>query len=92
MLSAFRSALATPDLRRKILFTLGIVAVYRVGASLPSPGVSSHNVQLHGNTATSNVGSGFASLQTSTHNNFGGNVSKIAWSCSSRRANSFRSS
>ncbi|MGX7824304.1 preprotein translocase subunit SecY [Actinokineospora sp. 24-640] len=45
MLSAFRSALATPDLRRKILFTLGIVAVYRVGAALPSPGVSYPNVQ-----------------------------------------------
>ncbi|GLZ39946.1 preprotein translocase subunit SecY [Actinokineospora sp. NBRC 105648] len=45
MLSAFRSALATPDLRRKILFTLGIIAIYRVGATLPSPGVSYPNVQ-----------------------------------------------
>ncbi|WP_280180340.1 uL15m family ribosomal protein, partial [Nocardia farcinica] len=27
------------DLRRKILFTLGLVALYRAGASLPSPGV-----------------------------------------------------
>uniref|UniRef100_UPI0024550C29 preprotein translocase subunit SecY n=1 Tax=Nocardia wallacei TaxID=480035 RepID=UPI0024550C29 len=39
MLSAFVSAFRTPDLRRKILFTLGLVALYRVGASLPSPGV-----------------------------------------------------
>jgi preprotein translocase subunit SecY len=45
VLSAFRSAFATPDLRRKILFTLGIIAVYRVGATLPSPGVSYPNVQ-----------------------------------------------
>ncbi|MGD9528228.1 preprotein translocase subunit SecY [Pseudonocardia sp.] len=45
MLSAFRSALATPDLRKKILFTLGIVAVYRLGAAIPSPGVSYPNVQ-----------------------------------------------
>ncbi|HET9144003.1 preprotein translocase subunit SecY, partial [Actinophytocola sp.] len=45
MLSAFRSALATPDLRRKILFTLMIIAVYRVGATMPSPGVSYPNVQ-----------------------------------------------
>ncbi|MFC5992684.1 preprotein translocase subunit SecY [Pseudonocardia hispaniensis] len=45
MLSAFRSALATPDLRKKILFTLGIVAVYRLGANIPSPGVSYPNVQ-----------------------------------------------
>jgi preprotein translocase subunit SecY len=45
VLSAFRSALATPDLRKKILFTLLIIAVYRVGATLPSPGVSYPNVQ-----------------------------------------------
>jgi preprotein translocase subunit SecY len=45
VLSAFRAALTTPDLRKKILFTLGIVAVYRFGASVPSPGVSYPNVQ-----------------------------------------------
>jgi preprotein translocase subunit SecY len=45
VLSAFRSALATPDLRRKILFTLGIVIAYRIGATIPSPGVSYPNVQ-----------------------------------------------
>ncbi|MGH4019598.1 MAG: preprotein translocase subunit SecY [Pseudonocardiaceae bacterium] len=45
MLGAFRSALATPDLRRKILFTLGIVMVYRLGASTPAPGVSYVNIQ-----------------------------------------------
>jgi preprotein translocase subunit SecY len=45
VLGAFRSALATPDLRRKILFTLGIVVVYRIGATLPSPGVSYVNIQ-----------------------------------------------
>ncbi|MDQ3762930.1 MAG: preprotein translocase subunit SecY [Actinomycetota bacterium] len=44
MLGAFRSALATPDLRRKILFTLGMVVVYRIGATLPSPGVSYVNI------------------------------------------------
>ncbi|MCP2165830.1 preprotein translocase subunit SecY [Goodfellowiella coeruleoviolacea] len=45
MLGAFRSALATPDLRRKILFTLGILVLYRFGTTLPSPGVSYVNVQ-----------------------------------------------
>nr|WP_042182757.1 preprotein translocase subunit SecY [Kibdelosporangium sp. MJ126-NF4]CEL15189.1 Preprotein translocase secY subunit (TC 3.A.5.1.1) [Kibdelosporangium sp. MJ126-NF4]CTQ93215.1 Preprotein translocase secY subunit (TC 3.A.5.1.1) [Kibdelosporangium sp. MJ126-NF4] len=45
MLGAFRSALATPDLRKKILFVLGIIVVYRIGALLPSPGVSYPNVQ-----------------------------------------------
>ncbi|MDT7614531.1 MAG: preprotein translocase subunit SecY, partial [Pseudonocardiales bacterium] len=45
MLSAFRSALTTPDVRKKILFTLGVIAVYRLGATIPSPGVSYPNVQ-----------------------------------------------
>lgn len=45
MLSAFISSLRTPDLRRKILFTLGIVVLYRIGASVPSPGVNYPNVQ-----------------------------------------------
>ncbi|OZM74892.1 preprotein translocase subunit SecY [Amycolatopsis antarctica] len=45
MLSAFRSALATPDLRKKIFFTLMVVAVYRMGAVTPAPGVSYPNVQ-----------------------------------------------
>ncbi|MGH3793704.1 MAG: preprotein translocase subunit SecY [Pseudonocardiaceae bacterium] len=44
MLGAFRSALVTPDLRRKILFTLGILVIYRIGAVLPSPGVSYVNI------------------------------------------------
>ena len=45
MLSAFISSLRTVDLRRKILFTLGIVILYRLGASIPSPGVNYPNVQ-----------------------------------------------
>ena len=45
MLSAFLSAFRTPDLRKKLLFTVAIIAVYRLGATLPSPGVSFANVQ-----------------------------------------------
>ena len=44
MLSAFISSLRTVDLRRKILFTLGIVILYRAGATLPSPGINYRNV------------------------------------------------
>ena len=39
MLSAFISSLRTPDLRRKILFTLGMLAVYRIGVFVTTPGV-----------------------------------------------------
>jgi preprotein translocase subunit SecY len=45
LLSAFLSAFKTPDLRKKLLFTLAMIAVYRLGATLPSPGVSYGNVQ-----------------------------------------------
>ncbi|OBJ74293.1 preprotein translocase subunit SecY [Mycobacterium sp. 1274756.6] len=45
MLSAFISAFRTVDLRRKILFALGIVILYRVGAAIPSPGVDYPKVQ-----------------------------------------------
>lgn len=45
MLSAFVTAFRTTDLRRKILFTLGLVALYRLGAALPSPGVDYKAVQ-----------------------------------------------
>ncbi len=37
MLSAFASAFRTPDLRKKLLFTLAIIVLYRLGASVPTP-------------------------------------------------------
>src|ERR1700737_3244838 len=44
VLSAFISSLRAADLRSKILFTLGIVILYRAGATLPSPGINYANV------------------------------------------------
>ena len=38
MLTAFVRAFRTPDLRKKLLFTLCIIALFRFGASLPTPG------------------------------------------------------
>ena len=40
MLTAFLRAFRTPDLRKKLLFTVFIIAVFRLGSSLPTPGVS----------------------------------------------------
>jgi preprotein translocase subunit SecY len=45
LLTAFVSAFKTPDLRKKLLFTVGMIAIYRLGATIPSPGVSYKNVQ-----------------------------------------------
>nr|MBA2600870.1 preprotein translocase subunit SecY [Actinomycetota bacterium] len=39
MLGAFVNAFRVPDLRKKILFTLLIIAVYRFGAHVPTPGI-----------------------------------------------------
>lgn len=39
MFSAFANSWKIPELRRRILFTLGIVAIARVGANIPCPGV-----------------------------------------------------
>ena len=38
MLTAFRNAFRIHDLRNKILFTLFIIALYRLGATIPVPG------------------------------------------------------
>ena len=46
MLSAFGKAFKTPDLRKKIFFTLAIMALFRFGSIVPTPGVSYENVQI----------------------------------------------
>jgi preprotein translocase subunit SecY len=35
----------TPDLRRKLLFTLGLLALYRLGTQIPTPGVDYNAIQ-----------------------------------------------
>ncbi|RJQ53577.1 MAG: preprotein translocase subunit SecY [Actinobacteria bacterium] len=39
MIEAIKNALKVPDLRRRILFTLGMIAIYRFGSHVPVPGV-----------------------------------------------------
>ena len=45
MLGAFANAFRTPDLRRKLLFVLAIIAIFRLGSQVPAPGVNVANVQ-----------------------------------------------
>ncbi|MDQ1633215.1 MAG: preprotein translocase subunit SecY, partial [Frankiaceae bacterium] len=45
MLAAFGRAFRTPDLRKKLLFSLGIMVLFRVGSHVPSPGVSTSAIQ-----------------------------------------------
>ncbi|PKQ26672.1 MAG: preprotein translocase subunit SecY [Actinobacteria bacterium HGW-Actinobacteria-4] len=73
MLSGFMSAFRTPDLRKKIFYTLGIIAIYRLGVAIPTPGVDYGNIQFCAAQATDvntafqvlNLFSGGALLQLS---------------------------
>jgi preprotein translocase subunit SecY len=55
MLTAFIQAFRTPDLRKKLLFTLFIIVIFRLGASLPTPGVNEKGVEACLNTAHSSI-------------------------------------
>ena len=73
MLTAFARAFRTPDLRRKLLFTIGIMAIFRLGSFIPTPGVDYQNVRqcidqgdyAPGTLALVNLFSGGALLQLS---------------------------
>ncbi|GAA3907028.1 preprotein translocase subunit SecY [Microbacterium invictum] len=56
MFSAIARVFRTPDLRRKIAFTLGIIVLYRLGAHVPTPFVDFPNVQSCLATAGSTEG------------------------------------
>ncbi|NTW28375.1 MAG: preprotein translocase subunit SecY [Coriobacteriia bacterium] len=45
MLTAISNAFRVPELRRKILFTLAMIALYRLGAFIPVPGIDIATVQ-----------------------------------------------
>ena len=45
MLGAFANAFRTPDLRRKLLFVLLIITIFRLGSQIPTPGVDVANVK-----------------------------------------------
>lgn len=41
MIQAFKNIWSIPELRMRVLFTLAMLAVYRVGAHIPTPGIDS---------------------------------------------------
>jgi preprotein translocase subunit SecY len=73
VLTAFARAFKTPDLRKKLLFTLAIMALFRLGSHVPTPGVDSAAVkrcldpalESGGGYALVNLFSGGALLQLS---------------------------
>lgn len=69
MFAAIANAFRVPDLRRKILFVLMIVAIYRFGCHIPVPGV---NVELIMAQVSGNAALGMLNLFT------GGALEKLA--------------
>ncbi|MCL2542430.1 MAG: preprotein translocase subunit SecY [Nocardioidaceae bacterium] len=62
MLTAFLNAFRTPDLRRKLLFVLGIIVIFRAGSQIPAPGVDVGHVQFCLNQAQSGSNASLYSL------------------------------
>ena len=41
ILESFRNIFAIPDLRKRVLFSFGLLAIYRIGSHIPTPGLDS---------------------------------------------------
>jgi len=39
VIESFRNIFAIPELRKRVLFTFGLLAVYRIGCNIPTPGI-----------------------------------------------------
>jgi preprotein translocase subunit SecY len=68
VLSVFFRAFRTPELRKKLLFTGAMIALFRLGANLPAPGISEQNVRYCAGLARS--GGVFAILNLLSGNSF----------------------
>jgi preprotein translocase subunit SecY len=70
MFEKFANIFRIPDLRKRVLFTLGLLAVYRIGAFIPTPGINADALAQYFN-ANSGSALGLADLFT------GGNLRKL---------------
>jgi preprotein translocase subunit SecY len=72
MLSRLANIFRVPDLRNKVAFTLGIIALYQLGANVPVPGASYKQIQSLEIQARQSNALGFLNLFS------GGALSKLA--------------
>ncbi len=70
MISSIRNIFSIPDLRKRVLFTLGLLAVYRLGAQVPNPGINADALQALFESAQNSI-IGFVDLFS------GGNLSRM---------------
>jgi preprotein translocase subunit SecY len=71
VIESFRNIFAIPELRKRVLFTFGLLAVYRIGCIIPSPGVDPHAL-LEFMQAAESTFLGFVNTFT------GGSLSRVA--------------
>ena len=45
ILESFRNIFAVPDLRKRVLFTFGLLAIYRIGSHIPTPGLDAQALE-----------------------------------------------
>ena len=62
MVSAFLNTVKIPELRRRILFTLAVIVVVRLGAAITTPGVNPAVLQDWFRTSSQSAGGGVAAL------------------------------
>ncbi|MEY2526005.1 MAG: preprotein translocase subunit SecY [Verrucomicrobiota bacterium] len=62
MLSAFVNTIKIPELRRRILFTLAVIVIVRLGAAITTPGVNQAVLQEWFRTSSQTAGGGVAAL------------------------------
>lgn len=63
MIEAFKNTFRIPELKKRIIFTLAMVAVYRLGSHVPTPGIDAHALSEFFKTQTSGI-LGFLDLFT----------------------------
>ncbi|MFZ4715941.1 MAG: preprotein translocase subunit SecY [Chthoniobacterales bacterium] len=63
MISAFANIFKIPELRQRVLFTLGMIVIMRIGAAITTPGVNAQVLrEWFLNVADAKVGGGVAAL------------------------------
>ena len=62
MIQAFANIFRIPDLRRRVFFTLGMLAIYRIGFWIPLLGVDQQQLAQAAQKATQGETSGFGRI------------------------------
>jgi preprotein translocase subunit SecY len=71
VIDSLRNIFAIPDLRRRLMFTFGLLAVYRIGCHIPTPGVDP-NALIEFMNSVQNTFLGFVNTFT------GGSLERVA--------------